>query len=230
MHMATALKIHCLPAPLLQYLPVDILIKLVAYLPLKDSYNFSRTCTVAFDVVYYAYSHRTILDFTSTLHPSRYINLPDHIILELLHAHTRVTHILSFALPPWFSSASFEQLQMFFKYYLDPNYGGHATGQLHSLQYPYGWDYDDNTRHLRRRIQTLLSHFEGDIISVLDCKTLPPELWSNVDLDEEYRDSFPGALMMSYDCRTNEDEIEEELEYYRNIHMYDPGYHGQNTI
>ena len=156
------------------------------------------------------YSHRTLLDFASTLHPTNYIDLPDQIILRILHAHTRATHILSFGLPPWFSSAAFEHLERFFLYYLHPISGGHATGQLLSLQYPSGWGYD-NTRHLRHHIQILLNHFEGDIISVLDWTTPPPELWSNVDLDQEYLDSFPG-------------EVE------RNINIYEPEYHGHDTI
>ena len=87
------------------------------------------------------------------------------------------------------------------------------------------------TQDIRRRLQTLLDHFKGDIMSDLDLMSPPPQLWSNVDLDQEYKDFFPGTLMMwQSHYTTEEDEIEDELEYYRNIHMYEPEYHDQDTI
>ena len=60
-----------------------------------------------------------------------FIDLQDDEILTILHAHTRVTHISNFNLPPWFSK--FERLREYFSAYLSPLFYGHAVGQLQEM-------------------------------------------------------------------------------------------------
>jgi len=85
-------------------LPFDIILNIVQYLPLKDAFHFSAVSTTAFDAVYYAFSHRAVVNFESALNDTGTIEMTDSEILSVLHAHTRAIEIQNFALPPTFTS------------------------------------------------------------------------------------------------------------------------------
>ena len=70
-------------------LPFDVLVEIAKCLNLQGSYSFSKCFTAAYDVVYYVFSHREVLDFESVWTIERVRNL------QLLHAHTRACCISS---------------------------------------------------------------------------------------------------------------------------------------
>ena len=76
------------------YLPFDIQIEIARYLPLKDALAYADVCTLAHDAVYYVFSHRKELNFTSLLDDSGCIALPDTMILYILHAHVRAETVV----------------------------------------------------------------------------------------------------------------------------------------
>ena len=57
----------------IDYLPFDLQVEIARYLPLKDALAYADAdadadvCTLAHDAVYYVFSHRKELNFTSLL-------------------------------------------------------------------------------------------------------------------------------------------------------------------
>ena len=80
-------------------LPFDVQLVIARNLNLKDCLSYSQLSTICHDVVYYVFSHRTKLDFSSVLTDDQYISLSDSLFIEILHAHTRVTTIRNFSIP-----------------------------------------------------------------------------------------------------------------------------------
>ena len=123
----------------LHYLPSDLQIEIARYLPLKDALAYADVCTLAHDAVYYVFSHRRELNFTSVLDDSGCIALPDTMILYILHAHVRAETIVSFALPCTFSM--FAELEFYFSMYWrelichDNARVGHPSGNLQYVDY-----------------------------------------------------------------------------------------------
>ena len=121
-------------------LPLDIHIRIARYLPLRDALSYLQVCTITFDAVYYVFSHRRELDFSSVLHPNNYtIALSDDTLLNVLHAHTRATVISNFSL-----SATFNMYPALERYFLlywrecTNMFGaevGHPLGQLERISY-----------------------------------------------------------------------------------------------
>ena len=64
----------------MDYLPLDIHIEIVCYLPLRNALSYSQVSTITFDVVYYVFAHREELDFSSLLDANNTIALPDTVI------------------------------------------------------------------------------------------------------------------------------------------------------
>ena len=64
---------------------------------------------MAFDTVYYVFSHRKQLDFGLVLGANKWIILPDSPLLKVLHAHTTAKVIMDFCVLRQFDSfAQFE--------------------------------------------------------------------------------------------------------------------------
>ena len=61
----------------LDYLPFEVHIEIARYLPLRDALAYTGVCTPAHDAVYYVFSHRKKLNFTSLLDDGGCIALPD---------------------------------------------------------------------------------------------------------------------------------------------------------
>ena len=55
--------------------------------------SFVEVSTECHDIVYYIFSHRAELDFSSVITDGQYVSLSDVLFLQVLHAHTRVTTI-----------------------------------------------------------------------------------------------------------------------------------------
>ena len=87
-------------------IPFDVSVEIARHLPLKDALAYDDVCTLA---MYYVFSHRKELNFTSLLDDSGSIAT---IILYLLHAHVRADTIVSFALPCTFTM--FAELNFYF--------------------------------------------------------------------------------------------------------------------
>ena len=132
-------------------LPFDVKLLIVRYLNLSDCLSFAHVSTVCHDIVYYVFSHRAKLDFTSVISDDSYLSLSDDLFLQVLHAHTRVICIRNFCIPRSF--AAFDNLSHYldlywsltFISYADPTipsndtisgtYVGHLQGQLQSIFY-----------------------------------------------------------------------------------------------
>ena len=84
----------------LSSLPFEIHVHITRYLELRDALHYTEVLHMAFDAVYYVFSHRNILDFSSTLNKDGFIDLTEEQILSILHAHTRATIVRYLALPP----------------------------------------------------------------------------------------------------------------------------------
>ena len=69
---------------LLQYVPFDIHVEIARYLPLKDTLAYANISTLTHDAVYYVFSHRKELNFTSLLDDSGCIALPDTMTFCML--------------------------------------------------------------------------------------------------------------------------------------------------
>ena len=113
--------------------------------------SLAQVSTECHDIVYYVFSHRAELDFTSVITDGQYVSLNDTLFLQVLHAHTRDTCIGNFCIPRSF--AAFADLSFFLDFYWsftfisdsDPTipdndsisgtYVGHPQGQLQSIYY-----------------------------------------------------------------------------------------------
>ena len=165
---------------------------------LKDALAYAEVSPITHDVIYYIFSHRLQLDFSSTFSSSGIIQLPDETIMRVLHAHTRATEVRFLALSPTFQQT--DQL----KYYLDlywnrmylldyahnpepaffsGNYIGHQSGQLESIGYLEPLDHT---------VHDLLQSYDDPVYGVfIESEPMLPLLaetqnWSAVDIDEPY--------------------------------------------
>ena len=77
-------------------LPFEVQVLIVRYLNLKDCLSFAEVSTECHDIVYYIFSHRAELDFSSVITDGQYVSLSDVLFLQVLHAHTRITTIRNF--------------------------------------------------------------------------------------------------------------------------------------
>ena len=106
---------HTYTMSALQTLPFLVQVDIVHHLPLADDLAYSQTCVAAHDTVYYVFSHREQLDFSSVLDVNNVIALDDHTVLKVLHAHVRATRITEFCLRAEFTL--FDKLVTYFHTY-----------------------------------------------------------------------------------------------------------------
>ena len=62
-------------------LPFDVKLLIVRYLNLSDCLSFAQVSTVCHDIVYYVFSHRAELDFTSVIGDDSYLSLSNDLFL-----------------------------------------------------------------------------------------------------------------------------------------------------
>lgn len=79
-------------------LPFDVQVIIVRYLNLYDCISFAQVSTACHDLVYYVFSHRAELDFSSVLTDDDNLSLSESLFLQVLYAHTRVTSIRNFCI------------------------------------------------------------------------------------------------------------------------------------
>ena len=58
-------------------LPFDVHLSIIRYLDLKDCLSYSQVSITCHDAVYYVFSHRAELDFSSVLTDDQYVSLSD---------------------------------------------------------------------------------------------------------------------------------------------------------
>ena len=188
-------------------LPFDILVHIVEYHNLKDSFSFSLVCIEFFDAVYYVYAHRTVLDFSPYLEcyqDTSFIPLPDNVILQILHSHTRVQLIACFHLSPVF--VSYDALQLYFNNYLDFGYRGHVTGQLCLIYISWKFRYSllscDTFRLIYQTIYRVCrrSLCLSPVITDLSLPYTRGTGWSSVNLDESEVFEIDDEMMMSMEA------------------------------
>ena len=190
----------------LSSLPFNVHVLIVRNLNLKDALSYSQILPLSHDAVYYVFSHRKELDFSSTLSDGGIISLADHTLLQTLHAHTRATQIRYFSV-----SANFRALHHL-KFYLDlywtytflPIYDdnlqssllsgefiGHPAGQLKRIGYLH--TFNNKVVQSNPSVLQLLLKYEDHIFGVsIEIEPLSPSMlsdesnWSTVDIDRPY--------------------------------------------
>ena len=65
-------------------LPFDVQLLIVRQLDLKDCLSYSQLSTTSHDVVYYVFSHRAELDFSSVLSDDQYVLLSDSLLKSFM--------------------------------------------------------------------------------------------------------------------------------------------------
>ena len=189
----------------LQTLPFLVHVDIVRHLPLADALAYSRTCVSAHDVVYYVFSHREELDFSSVLDANEVIALDDHTLLKVLHAHVKATFITEFCLRAGF--ALFDDLETYFQTYwtvFSNRHGetvGQPSGHLREVWLTKHWGIEDHaplsSRHRLVHLWDSLDMYDDYISSVMHCRRhrvprppldyipVPPPYnnWSTTDLD-----------------------------------------------
>ena len=188
----------------LDYLPFEAHIEIARYLSLKDALAYAGVCTQAHDAVYYVFSHRKELNFTSILlDDSGCIALPDAMILSILHAHVRAETIVSFALPSTFSM--FAELESYFSMYWRVLINhqdiqvGHSSGHLQYVHYRHYYGLPYCAPHANRnRMSNLCNSLEpyDEYLSRFNRSfarengefqySEPYANWCNTDLDTRY--------------------------------------------
>ena len=197
-------------------LPLLVQIEIARYLNLGEALAFSQTCTLAHDAVYYVFSHRDELDFSSVLDVNGSIALPDDVVLKVLHAHVRATSITSFCLAGTFSM--FADLDTYFYTYwrvlvnMHGDIVGHPLGNLTNvwLHQGIGIAYDappasrDRLWHKLDRHDEVLGLTETDP-SFSYFRHAPYANWSTIDLEERCKPClychFP-TLSSRFICQT----------------------------
>ena len=157
-----------------------------------SAFHFSAVSTTAFDAVYYAFSHRAVVNFESALNDTGTIEMTDSEILSVLHAHTRAIEIQNFALPPTFTS--FQELHTYFCTYMAP-----PIGQLFHIQCPYSYHSP-----LIFTLASTLDEFDEYGVN-LDDNCMCDQVWSNTDLDLPYIETY------GYD--TEEEQYDSDIYY-----------------
>ena len=188
-------------------LPFDVKLLIVRHLDLNDCLSFAQVSTECHDIVYYVFSHRAELDFTSVITDGQYVSLSDALFLQVLHAHTRVTCIRNFCIPRSF--AAFGDLSHYLDLYwsltfisdADPTipnndcisgtYVGHPQGQLQSIYY-HGY-FGAPTLQEGHRIEQIMAPFDdiyGFQITSENDNCSPPVHdglnWSTTNIDAPY--------------------------------------------
>lgn len=183
-------------------LPFEVHLIIARHLNLKDALSYADVSPLTHDVIYYIFSHRLQLDFSSTLNNSRIIDLPEDTIMRVLHAHTRATEVHYLALSQSFQSV--DELRFYLDLYwrrtyvpeyVDGDEGetmswtgthvGHPSGHLQRIGYgkPFSLEVYD------------LLHEYDDPMCGFSIQTEPLHLkwrlpesanWSSADIDEPY--------------------------------------------
>ena len=190
-------------------LPFDDKLLIVCYLNLSDCLSFAQVSTVCY-IVYYVFSHRAELDFTSVIGDDSYLSLSNDLFLQVLHAHTRVTCIRNFCIPRSF--AAFDYLSHYLDLYLsltfisyaDPTipsndtisgtYVGHPQGQLQSIFYQghFGAPTLEEGHRIREIMQPYALEDSYGFQNLFVCEdncTAPlhdDHNWSTIDMDAPY--------------------------------------------
>lgn len=189
-----------------QSLPVELHIMIAKLLNLKESLIYSQLCRVTFDAVYYVFSHRKQLDFSSVWGPNNTIALSDSMILKVMHAHTRVEVITGFSVSESFSS--YADLKNFMEHYWVLSEGeefgerGHETGQLMHITFPQGTHSGGVTREQGCALDAIWSSYSDSygVFGIQQDYSLDPDFpplnnapsnWSSVDLDAPYSRDIP---------------------------------------
>ena len=95
-------------------LPIEIQLLIVRKLPLRDCIAYAQVSSTCHDLVYYVFSHRLELDFSSVV-TNGHLIISSEQFLDILHAHTRATIIRNFCLPHQFND--YAQLARYFNLY-----------------------------------------------------------------------------------------------------------------
>ena len=200
---------------LLEYIPLEVHIEIVRYLPLRDALAYANINVLAHDAVYYVFSHRDELNFSSLLDDRQCIALPDADIFSILHAHVRATTIIGLSFPSTFHM--FDELEAYFAMYwriLINQYDqqvGHPSGNLQSVGYRhyYGLHFDAPEANLTRMAaicdnlepyDEYLSRFEHLGLCGRYSPTEPYNNWSNIDLNLRYK-PCPGCNLSTFSSR-----------------------------
>ena len=120
-------------------LPFDIHIQIARHLNLHDCLVYSQLSPLCYNVAYYVFAHRHILDFGSVLNNHHEIALSDTALLAILHAHTRATILANFCVGPHFSAyialSSYLSLYWFNHDPADDIYThGYVNGHIRSIE------------------------------------------------------------------------------------------------
>ena len=141
---------------LFEQIPLDIHIEIARYLPLRDALAYATLNPLAYDAVYYVFSHRREVNFASLLDEKQCIDLPDAEILKILYAHVRAVAIAALSLPCTFNM--YDELETYFSTHwrvLINQHGkevGHPSGNLQFVGYLHynGIDHDAPEANLNR--------------------------------------------------------------------------------
>ena len=190
----------------MDYLPLDVHIEIVRYLPLRDALAYSQVCTVAFDAVYYVFAHGDRLDF-SLLDENNVIALPDEI-LGILHAHTHAS-VINFCLPHTFTL--FTDLDQYFSLYWSKHTNndftaavvvGHPMGTLQQIYYInyHGLPYNTSSES-KALLWSLWQKYEpySENLSYIDSYSRPGKPWPNTSL---YNNWSTANIEIPYHCTT----------------------------
>ena len=192
---------------LFEHIPLDIHIEKARHLPLKDALVYATINPLAYDAVFYVFSHRRELNFASLLDKKQCIDLADAEFLNILHAHVRAESVAGFALPCTFNM--FDELEAYFGTQWrvlvnqDSTEVGHPCGNLQFVEYLhyFGLDHDApeaNPKRMAAMCDNLgpydeyLSRFEPWGIHGMAWHGMysPAEMYnnrSNIDLSLQYK-------------------------------------------
>ena len=203
-------------------LPIEIQIIIVRKLPLRDCIAYAQVSTTCHDLVYYVFSHRLELDFSSLVSNCHLI-ISSEQFLDILHAHTRATIIRNFCLPHQFND--YAQLARYFNLYwahtfiptyddssesfpgaepsmLSGTHVGHIRGELTYVHY-LGF-YGASTHAESFEISQILCQYDDDRYGLQVTNDSPPHVinesdnWGTVVLDTPYTTCSKCQLPMEY--------------------------------
>ena len=181
-------------------LPFDVHVMIIRKLNLADALSYAELSSICHDAVYYVFSHRLQIDFSSTLNKDRVINLSDDTVLKVLRAHTRANEIRHLSLSPNFKAIDELKFYMdlYWHYSFIPEYNddlspstfsgewvGHPAGHLTLIGYC----------HLQPAVSAVLNSYDDPVYGVsIESEPrdrLMPILndqknWSTTNLDQPY--------------------------------------------
>ena len=199
-------------------LPFDIHVQIARNFSLSDCLTYSTLSPICHDAVYYIFSHRIQLDFSSLV-VNNHLPISSDLFLKILHAHTRARIIHNFCIPGDFTL--FAELSTYFHLYwqhsfipsydpadLEPDmicgtHVGHIRGHLCQIYY-LGF-YGACTRNQGDQMHDILNMYDDPMYGAFICpEDTPSRLlndksnWSSVDLDTPYTSCSRCDLDIEY--------------------------------